>query len=148
MNESLTCSWPCANCRPRNGPRLWTSSVGTIPRCDPPNRSLTQSLPILYTLAAIFGIGLGGVLTAYAVIIRERIPPHLNGRSVGVVSFFGYAALGVGGYVGGVLYDWTGNYSATYTSGTITGFASVTVQVLLMIYFMRRQTLARAVQPA
>jgi MFS family permease len=107
-----------------------------------------QTLPMLYGVTAVFGFGFGGVLGTYSVIIRSLVPPHLTGRSVGWVFFWGYLALGVGGYVGGVLYDATGNYLATYAVGAASGLISLATAMLLTLFVRRRQARAAAMPPA
>lgn len=103
-----------------------------------------QTLPLLFGVTAVFGFGFGGVLGTYSVIIRALVPPHLTGRSVGWVFFWGYLALGVGGYVGGVLYDATGDYLATYAVGAASGLISLATAIGLTLFVHRRQAGAAA----
>ena len=64
-----------------------------------------------FAMSMLFGIGYGGIIPAYAIILRERMPIHRVGGSVGLVFFFANAGMGIGGYMGGALFDWSGTYT-------------------------------------
>ena len=106
------------------------------------------SLPLLYGLAAVFGFGFGGLLPCYPVVVRELIPAHLAGRSVGMVMFSGYIAMGLGGYLGGVLFDLTGDYRLAFGVGALAGAANMSLIGALLLYLRRHGVAAMARQPA
>lgn len=109
---------------------------------------LTQfdTLPMLYLFAAVFGFGYGGVLPSYPVIIAGLVPPHLTGRSSGIVFFAGYVAMGLGGYAGGLLFDLTGNYVMTYGMGAAGGVFNLIIVAMLHLRISRKQALLDAAQ--
>lgn len=98
----------------------------------------------LYVIAVLFGLGYGGVIPAYAIILREVMPDHIQGRSLGIVFLFGFIGMGLGGYLGGVLYDLTGSYTLAYLTGTLTGIAQLIVITLLYRTTQARLKLALA----
>ncbi|MGB0630017.1 MAG: MFS transporter [Alphaproteobacteria bacterium] len=72
---------------------------------------------ILYVVGIGFGLGYGGIFPVYAVIIREYMPPQEAGRRTGIVFLFGACAMGLGSWMGGALFDATGNYTTPFLIG-------------------------------
>jgi MFS family permease len=97
----------------------------------------------LYAVAVAFGIGYGGVLPSYAIIVRELIPAHRAGRSLGLVFFFGNVGMGLGGWIGGLLYDWSGGYPLAFATGALSGMVNLAI-VGALIWALAR----RAAEPA
>jgi MFS family permease len=89
-------------------------------------------LPALYAVAALFGLGYGGVLPSYAIVVREQIPAHRVGRSLGLVFFFGEIGMATGGWLGGALYDWSGAYRASFGAGALAGLVNLAIVAALM----------------
>ena len=88
----------------------------------------TQDLWLLYLISALFGIGYGGIFPAYAVIIREHLPASQARRRAGIVFLFGALAMGLGGWLGGFLYDQTGSYTMPFLIGV--GFNVVNLVIV------------------
>ena len=81
----------------------------------------------LYVLALVFGVGYGGVMPSYAIIIREYIPANLSGRALGIVYFLGNVGMGLGGYFGGLLFDLSGAYTLTFALGVPVGVINLMI---------------------
>lgn len=81
----------------------------------------------LYVLALAFGVGYGGVMPSYAIIIREYIPANLSGRALGIVYFLGNVGMGLGGYFGGLLFDLGGTYTLTFALGVPVGVINLMI---------------------
>ncbi len=79
--------------------------------------TVAQDLWALYVLAALCGLGYGGIFPLYAVSIRDHLPISEIGRRTGVIFMFGAAAMGFGSWMGGVLYDLTGSYTLPFLIG-------------------------------
>ena len=79
--------------------------------------AVVQELWLIYLVGALFGIGYGGIFPAYAVIVREHLPASQAGRRAGFVFLFGATAMGLGGWIGGYLFDQTGSYTAPFLIG-------------------------------
>jgi MFS family permease len=97
----------------------------------------------LYILALMFGVGYGGVMPSYAVIIREYIPANLAGRALGIVYCLGNVGMGLGGYFGGLLFDLSGAYTLTFALGVPVGVIN-----LMIIATVWRFIRARPMTPA
>ena len=100
---------------------------------------MAEGLPQLYVVALLFGVGYGGVIPAYAIIIREVMPMHLAGWAVGIVFFFGNVGMGIGGFLGGWLYDLSGSYNLSYATGAATGVMNLLIVGSLIWRYGRPQ---------
>ena len=98
--------------------------------------TITHSLWALYVVAALFGLGYGGLFPVYTVAIRDHLPIGEIGRRTGVVFFVGAVAMGIGGWLGGYLFDQTGSYTAPFLLGAGFNAANV-ILVIYMIYRLR-----------
>ncbi|MEM7753732.1 MAG: MFS transporter, partial [Pseudomonadota bacterium] len=71
----------------------------------------------LYLISLIFGLSQGGIVPAYAIIVREYMPPREAGRRVGIVIGSTILGMAFGGWITGWLYDQTGDYAAAIWNG-------------------------------
>lgn len=94
-------------------------------------------------VAVLFGVGYGGVIPAYAVIIRELVAPGRVGRVTGLVMLFGNVGMGTGGFLGGALYDWSGSYTLSFGAGAAAGVVNLAIAGSLLA-FLRARTSALA----
>ena len=79
--------------------------------------SIVDSLSAIYASAILFGIGYGGILPCYPLIVREYLPAQQAGRRTAVVVFCGGAGMALGGWMGGVVFDATGGYTMAFWIG-------------------------------
>lgn len=86
-----------------------------------------QSHAALYPLAAAFGLGFGGVMTALVLCVRACVRPRIAGLAMAIVGLFAWGGMGVGGYQGGYCYDITGSYSVSFLGAAIAGGANLLV---------------------
>jgi MFS family permease len=101
-----------------------------------------STLPGLLLIAVLFGLGYGGVIPCYAIIIRELIPLHRVGVSTGLVFFFGNVGMALGGYLGGVFHDLSGAYPASYAAGALAGALNLVIVGALLLATRARQSAA------
>ena len=73
----------------------------------------------LYIVSLIFGLSQGGIVPSYAVVIREYLPPHYAGTSVGFVMMMTILGMALGGWMSGWVYDVTGSYQMAFINGII-----------------------------
>jgi len=106
-----------------------------------------ESLPALYLLSAVFGIGYSGVMTSVWVCIRELVEPRVAATALAVVVMFAWFGMGLGGWHGGHAYDVTGSYVRPYLDAVGSGV----VNLIIVGALIRRVSRARALpvaQPA
>ncbi len=105
---------------------------------------LDQDLSIM-ALSAIFGFGFAGNMTCLVLCIREAVPVQRFGGALGVVMLVAWLGMGVGGYVGGALFDSTGTYVAAFLLAGAAGVLNLFV--LTAVALMRRTAKAREAVP-
>ncbi len=91
-----------------------------------------DGLASLYTLSALFGLFQGGIVPAYAVIIREFYPPQEAGMRVATVLMATVFGMALGGWMSGVIYDLTGSYQTAFINGILWNLLNVAIAVGLL----------------
>jgi MFS family permease len=90
------------------------------------------TLASLYPIAIGCGLCFGGVMTGFLLTIRSLVPSRMAGTAMAIASMFGWIGMGLGGYFGGVLFDWTGTYTASFAGAAVAG--TINVAILLSLY--------------
>ena len=90
--------------------------------------AFVDSLTGLYVAAALFGIGYGGVLPCYPVIVREHLPVREAGRRTAMVILFAGGGMAIGAWLGGAVFDVTGSYKNAFLIGV--GFNLVNLAII------------------
>ena len=99
--------------------------------------ALTLFLPFdglmsLYVVSALFGLSQGGIVPAYAVIIREFFPPEEAGVRVATVLMATVFGMALGGWMSGVMFDMTGSYQAAFLNGILWNLLNLGIAVGLL----------------
>jgi MFS family permease len=76
-----------------------------------------HGLVSLYVVSALFGLFQGGIVPAYAVIVREYFPPEVAGARVGTALMATLVGMALGGWMSGAIYDLTYSYHAAFLNG-------------------------------
>jgi MFS family permease len=71
----------------------------------------------IYGIAVLFGLGFGGIVPSYAMIIREIFPERRAAWRIAMVMTGGTLGMASGGYAGGWIFDGTGSYVAAFLLG-------------------------------
>jgi MFS family permease len=97
---------------------------------------LAASTGAASTFAAVvlIGLGFGGYVPAYAVLVRELFPAFEAGRRIAEIYFFAFLAAGVGSWSGGLARDISGSYAVPFGLAAGAAFAGA----LLLLYLARR----------
>jgi MFS family permease len=103
---------------------------------------LMTSRPGLYALSALFGLVFSGAMTAFTLCAREYAPPGRTAFSLGIVMFFGWFGMALGGWQGGVFHDLCGSYRVPFANASLGGIANLLVLALLWHATVRRPRLA------
>jgi MFS family permease len=92
---------------------------------------LMQTRAELYLLSAAFGLVFSGAMTAFILCAREYSPPQRTGLSIGVVMFFAWFGMALGGWQGGLFFDLCGSYGPSFSNASLGGVANLLVLALL-----------------
>ena len=76
-----------------------------------------DGLTSLYVASALFGLFQGGIVPSYAIIVREYFSPKVAGTTVSIVLTATLFGMALGGWMSGVIFDWTGSYRAAFLNG-------------------------------
>ncbi len=101
-----------------------------------------DGLAPLYVTSALFGLAQGGIVPAYAVIIRELFPPQEAGVRVGTVLMATVLGMALGGWMSGAIHDLTGSYDAAFLNGILWNLLNLGIAGALL-----RRSAAPAVEP-
>jgi MFS family permease len=91
-----------------------------------------DGLVSLYVVSTLFGLSQGGIVPAYAVIVRELFPPAEAGVRVSTVLMATVFGMALGGWMSGVLYDLTGSYDAAFLNGILWNVLNLGIAVTLL----------------
>ena len=92
-----------------------------------------KSLASLYIVSALFGLFQGGIVPAYAVIVREFFPPEEAGVRVGTVLMATVFGMALGGWVTGVIFDLTGSYQTAFLNGILWNLLNLGIAAALLV---------------
>jgi MFS family permease len=96
----------------------------------------SSGLTPLYTVSLIFGLSQGGIVPAYAIIVREYLPAREAGARVGFVIMATIVGMALGGWLSGLIYDLTGSYHWAFLNGI--AFNALNVAIMLFIVMRSR----------
>jgi MFS family permease len=98
-----------------------------------------DSTAAIYFVAVVFGFTYSGVMSAILVCTRMMVSAKFGARAMCITSFFGWFGMGAGGFMGGYLFDLTGNYEASFIGAMIVGCVNFAI-LLLFALRIRRQS--------
>jgi len=110
--------------------------------------SFTQTVAVLwftqmtsvtgfYVVAIVFGTGFGGVMTSFLLTIRSLVPTNMAGLAMAIVILFAWTGMGLGAYIGGLLFDLSGNYFASFALAAVAGVINLSITSALFIRLRR-----------
>ena len=91
-----------------------------------------DGLASLFVVSALFGLFQGGIVPAYAIIIREFFSPREAGTRVSIVLMATLVGMAFGGWVSGAIFDWTGSYRAAFLNGIGWNLLNLTIAFWLL----------------
>jgi len=95
----------------------------------------------LYVVSAMFGLFQGGIVPAYALIVREYFNPREAGARVGIVLMATLVGMALGGWMSGAIFDLTGSYRAAFINGIAFNLLNLSIALWLLRRAMRRGAL-------
>ena len=100
-----------------------------------------DGLTSLYVVSAMFGLFQGGIVPAYALIVREYFDPKEAGTRVSIVLTATLVGMALGGWISGVIFDLTGSYRAAFVNGIAFNLLNLTIAFWLLRRAWRRGAL-------
>lgn len=92
----------------------------------------SDGLVSLYLVSGLFGLFQGGIVPAYALIVREYFPPQEAGARVGTVLMATLLGMALGGWMSGAVFDLTGSYRAAFVNGIAWNFLNLSIVGFLL----------------
>ena len=103
---------------------------------------MVEDIVALYLVSALFGLGYGGVLPCYPVILRQYASIAGIGRRTATIIFLGGSGMAIGGWLGGYLFELTGGYFAAFMTGVATNVANLAIVGVLIYRFRQAPVVA------
>jgi MFS family permease len=69
----------------------------------------------------------------YALIVREYFPPQEAGTRIGIVLMATLFGMALGGWMSGVIFDFTGSYQAAFLNGLAWNLLNLSVALWLLM---------------
>jgi MFS family permease len=101
-----------------------------------------DGLVSLYVVSAMFGLFQGGIVPAYALIVRQHFSPAEAGTRVGTVLMATLFGMALGGWMSGAVFDLFGSYKAAFVNGIAWNALNLAV-VLFLLWRVRVTSIAR-----
>ena len=95
----------------------------------------------IYVVAALFGFTYSGVMSSILVCTRMMVSAKFGARAMSLTSFFGWIGMGLGGFLGGYLFDIYGDYTWAFTIAGISGFINLIVLSFFFLQIRRKSNL-------
>ena len=101
-----------------------------------------DGLQALYVVSFLFGLVQGGIVPSYAIIVREMFPAdsYLATR-ISAVLMITVAGMALGGWLSGVIFDYTGSYRAAFLHGIAWNWLNLAIA--LFLFYRRYPSLRR-----
>ncbi len=96
----------------------------------------SDGLAALYIVSLVFGLAQGGIVPAYAIIVREYLPAREAGARVGFVMMATILGMALGGWMSGWIYDLSGSYLLAFANGI--AWNGLNIAIILMIWLRSR----------
>jgi MFS family permease len=94
----------------------------------------TSDMNSLYLVSLIFGLSQGGIVPSYAIIVREYMPPQEAGARVGIVIMASVIGMAFGGWISGLIFDFTNSYQIAILNGIVWNFLNIAIVVMLIVF--------------
>ncbi|MGP1676418.1 MAG: MFS transporter [Burkholderiales bacterium] len=91
-----------------------------------------KGLVSLYLVSALFGLFQGGIVPAYALIVREHFTPREAGARLGTVLMATLFGMALGGWMSGAIFDLTGSYRAAFVNGIAWNLLNIAIVAALL----------------
>ncbi|GAA6181512.1 MFS transporter [Shimia sp. NS0008-38b] len=87
----------------------------------------------LYLVSLAFGLAQGGIVPAYALVVREYMPAKEAGSRVGFVMMATIMGMALGGWMSGWIYDISGSYELAFVNGIAWNALNIGIMGMILI---------------
>ena len=94
---------------------------------------LFDSLVSLFVISALFGLFQGGIVPMYAILVRDYFPPREASTRLGIVLMATLIGMALGGWMSGIIFDFTGSYRAAFLNGLAWNLLNVSIVLWLIM---------------
>lgn len=101
-----------------------------------------DGLTPLYVVSALFGLFHGGIVSSYAIIVRETMPAGEVATRAGTVIMVSLLGMSAGAWSSGMIFDMTGSYNAAFLNGV--GWNALNAAIVLTLLLRSRARTAFA----
>ena len=93
----------------------------------------------LFIVSLMFGLSQGGIVPAYAMIVRKYLPIEEVGERVGLVIMGTIVGMGLGGWMSGEIFDLTQSYKLAFVNGIFWNLTNLLIVTFIMwkVYFQK-----------
>lgn len=91
----------------------------------------------LYMVSLMFGLSQGGIVPAYAIIVRKYLPIQQSGVRVGLVLGATIVGMALGGWISGEIFDLTQSYYLAFVNGILWNL----LNILAIVYVIFKSDL-------
>lgn len=91
-----------------------------------------DGLASLYIVSLVFGLAQGGIVPAYAIVVREYMPAEQAGSRVGIVMMMTVLGMALGGWMSGWIFDVSGSYQFAFMNGILWNVLNMGILVMLL----------------
>src|SRR5262245_31759167 len=95
--------------------------------------TLFDGLTSLYVISALFGLFQGGIVPSYAIIVREYFSPREAATRLGLILMATLFGMALGGWMSGLIFDFTGSYRAAFINGIAWNALNVAIALWLLM---------------
>ena len=95
--------------------------------------TMTQDEIGLFTVAAFFGLGFGGLVPAYVLTLRDLFPAGEASWRVPTLLMFSGSGMAAGAWMGGALYDWFGYYAPAFVAAIVANLLNLAIVMVLLL---------------
>lgn len=92
-----------------------------------------NGLASLYLISAVYGLFQGGIVSSYAIIVRETMPAKEAATRVGTVIMVSLLGMSFGAWSAGAIFDGTGSYRVAFLNGLAWNALNALIVLLLLL---------------
>jgi MFS family permease len=105
----------------------------------------SDGLASLYLVSALFGLSQGGIVPSYALIVRDNFPASQASFRISQVLAATVLGMALGGWLSGVIFDWTGSYRWAFAHGVGWNLVNMSIAFWLLL---RNRNMGSKTMPA